>query len=252
MVGTILGLFVTATIILIKDYETESTWWLAGFLFLCGLGAFSSVTASIFNNIIDPKYMDLVYYISARLSVSAHYLAPVCILIYAMLYSNLINNKIVYLLLFIPEILCYILLPIKNNDLKTTTELLQYIGILCIVEVPYLFSAIVLLIYSFVKEKYYLIKKYKFVNIVIIVSGLIYVTPFNFILRALGMENSWELFSILIPIHFVIFIYFANKFAVFGDTMKFDKYKFAFENIIDYICRLSSTFDPLLQLKLTH
>lgn len=33
MVGTILGLFVTAAIILIKDYKTESTWWLAGFLF---------------------------------------------------------------------------------------------------------------------------------------------------------------------------------------------------------------------------
>lgn len=249
MVGTILGLFVTAAIILIKDYKTESTWWLAGFLFLCGLGAFSSITTSIFINRIDPKYIDLVYYIGAWLSVSAHYLAPVCILIYSMLYSNLINNKILYILLFIPEILCYILLPIKDNDLKTTAEFLNYIRVLCIVELPYLFGSIALLIYSFASERSYLIKKYKLVNIVVIVPGLVYIILFNFILRAIGIQNSWQIFSVLIPIHFVIFIYFANKFAVFGVTMKFDKYNFAFENIIDYITDAIIIIDEKLIIK---
>lgn len=249
MVGTIFGLVVTGIIILIKDNETESTWWLAGFLLLCGLGAFSSITTNLFINKVDSKTMDLVYYISAWLSVSAHYLAPVCILIYSMIYSNLKSNKIVYMLLFIPEILCYILLPIKNNDLKTTTEFLNYMRILCIVELPYLFASIALLIYSFVKEKSYLIKKYKLVNIVVIVPGLVYIILFNFILRAIGMENSWKAFSILIPIHFLIFIYFANKFAVFGVTMKFDKYNFAFENIIDYITDSIIIIDEKLIVK---
>lgn len=249
MIGTIFGLFVTGTIILIKDYEKESTWWLAGFLFLSGLGAFSSITTELFINRVDSNVMDLVYYISAWLSVSAHYLAPFCILIYAMLYSNLINNKIVYILLFIPEILCYIFLPIKNNDLKTTTEFLRYIRILCIVEIPYLFSAITLLIDSFAREKSYLIKKCKLVNIVVIVPGLIYIIIFNFILRAIGIEDLWKLFSVLIPIHFMIFIYFANKFAVFGVTMKFDKYNFAFENIIDYITDSIIIIDEKLIIK---
>lgn len=250
MLGTILGLFVTATIILIKDHETESTWWLAGFLFLCGLGALSSIITSIFINRIDIKYMDLIYYTGAWLSVSAHYLAPVCILIYALLYTNLIKNKIVlYILLFTPEILCYILLPIKNNDLKTTEEFLHYIRILCIVELPYLFTSIALLIYSFINERSYLIKKYKLINIVVIVPGIIYIILFNFILRAIGIDNSWKICSVLIPMHFVIFIYFANKFAVFGVTMKFDKYNFAFENIIDYITDAIIIIDEKLKIK---
>lgn len=249
MVGTIFGLVVTAIIILKKDYKTESTWWLAGFLLLCGLGAFSTIITNLSINQADTGTVDYIYYVSAWLSVSAHYLAPVCILIYSMLYSNLTNNKIIYCLLFIPEILCYILLPIKSNDLKTTTELSNYMRILCIVEVPYLFSSIGLLIYSFVKEKSYLIKKHKLVNIVVIVPCLVYIILFNFILRAIGIQNSWKIFSVLIPVHFVMFIYFANKFAVFGITMKFDKYKFAFENIIEYITDSIIIIDEKLIIK---
>lgn len=254
MIGTILVLFITAIIILIKDYKTESSVWLSCFLFLCGLGSFSSfMTTRFFIKALDYKYIDSIYYISAWLSVSSHYLAPVCILIYAILSSNLINEnknkKILYMLLFIPEILCYIVLPIKNNDLKTTREFLHYIKILCVVELPYLFGSIVLLIHSYLKEKSYLIKKHKLFNIILIVPSLIYIIMFNFIMRSAGINHSWKVFSVLVPIHFLIFVYFSNKFAVFGVTMKFDKYNFAFENIIDYITDSIIIIDENLKIK---
>ncbi|MHC1682654.1 MAG: ATP-binding protein [Clostridiaceae bacterium] len=250
IIGAVLGLILTAVIIFIKD-KNEYNRWLAGFFFLCGLGSLSSLLTNLFNGILNSNNMDLVYHISAWLSVSAHYLAPVCILIYALLNADLINKnkKMIYTVLFIPQILCYLLLPIEYNDLKTTDEFLHYMRIVCIVELPYLCSSVALLIYSYAKEKSYLMKKYKLIHVIIIVPGLIYIIIFNFVLRAMGIENFWKLFAVLVPMYFIVFIYLTNKFALFGVTMKFDKYNFAFENIIDYITDSIIIIDEKLKIK---
>ena len=164
-------LWILAFIIIIKDYKTESTRWMAAIAFLTGLGAFSVVFEDniikyfINENGADSKIIKLMYSSNGILAAMVHCLAPYCMLIYGMSYLNIISKskkRIIYIVLFIPAIISFIILPVKSNSLKTPEELMLYFRQLTLWTVPYMIAAIYLLVYSYVKEKSYLIKKYKF------------------------------------------------------------------------------------------
>lgn len=250
-------LWAWAIIFLIKDYKTESTLWIAGASFFTGLGAFTVVFQEniieyfILNYDISQKVIGLMYSINGIIMAVVYSTTPYCMLLYGLSCANIIpksKKKIIYLSLFILPMLNYIFLPIKSSYLKTPDELMIYFRKLAIWTVPYILGGIFFLIYSYSKEKSYMMKKYKLLSIILVVPCFIYTIISNVILRAFGIENNWRYFAVLIPIEFIGFLYFAYKYGILGVRLKFHRYKFAFENILDYVSDSIITLDKSLNV----
>ncbi|MBD7911635.1 ATP-binding protein [Clostridium cibarium] len=240
MVFTVLSIWIAALVAIIKDSKTESTIWLSAFLFTLGIGGFSVIIKENYfvdNFLITESGMNKIYFFNALASAISHNLVPYFSLLYGISYTSISKKykKILYSLLLIPPILCFIFLPLKSNYLKTPEEIILYFRIISIWIVPYMTTSVVLLMYSFLKEKSRFMKRYKVLNIIIIIPAIIYIILFNIIFRALGIDENWRYCSVLVPILFLGFIFFAYKNGVFGVRFKFDKYNFAFENISDFI-----------------
>ena len=237
-------LWVLALIIIIKDYKTESTIWLSIISFFTGLGAFNVLFEGNILKYFISQYgltqetINLAYLINAIIMSIVYSIVPYCMLLYGLSYTDIIHKdkkKIIYPILFIPPVLNFLLVPIKSNYLKTPEELILHFRLLAIWIVPYVLGGIFFLVYSYFKEKSYLMKKYKLLTILIIVPSFTYTILFNIIFRALGSENNWRYFTLLIPMQFMGFIYFAIKYGILGVKIKFHRYKFAFENIMEFV-----------------
>jgi signal transduction histidine kinase len=240
MIFTVLSIWIAALVAILKDNKTESTIWLSAFLFALGIGGFSVIIKENYfvdNFLITDSAMNKIYFFNALTSAISHNLVPYFSLLYGISYTNVSKKckKILYSLLLIPPILCFIFLPLKSDYLRTSEETILHFRMLSIWIVPYMTTSVVLLMYSFFKEKSRFMKRYKVLNIIIIIPGIIYIIFFNIIFRALGIDEDWRYCSILVPILFLGFIFFAYKNGVFGVRFKFDKYNFAFENITDFI-----------------
>ena len=250
-------LWIWAFIIIIKDYKTESTRWLSLVLFVTGLGAFSVVLGEDFLTLLINQYkvnqetISLIENIAAVISTFVHNIGPYAILIYGLSYSNIISKdkkKIVYLILLIPPILSMIFLPIKDNDLKTTNELMLYFRHLSVWAIPYIIGSSLLLVYSYIKEKSYIMRKYRLLTALIIVPCFVYLVISNLLLRSLGLENNWRYFNILIPLEFIGFLYFAKEYGVLGVRLKFQRYNFAFEKVLEFVSDSVIALDEKLNI----
>ncbi|WP_026883776.1 ATP-binding protein [Clostridium akagii] len=236
-------LWTLAFIIIIKANRTESTVWMSAIFFLTGLGAFSVVLQERIMKFcitivsISHETINVMYSINAILVAIVNNMVPYFILLYGLSNTNIIHKdkkKIIYCILFIPSILNFIFLPIKSNYSKTPEELVTYFRELATWTVPYMLAGIFFLVYSFFKEKSFVMKKYRLFNIIIMIPCISYIILGNVIFRAIGLDNSWEYWIILIPIGFTGVLYIAFKYGIFGISLKFDRYKFAFENIIEF------------------
>ena len=242
MILASIGLFLVAVIILIKDYKTESTKWIAAVCFFSGLGSLSVVfedTIGVYFATLSTSQetLKLIIYISTILSNFSHYITPYVMLMYGLCYANIVkkNKKIIYSILFIPSIICFIGFPIVNNSLKTPNELELYFKQLSIWCVPYILGGAFFIVYSYLKEKSYSIKKYKLINASIVAPFFVYVALANFVLRSFGIDQTWRVYPILFFIQFTGFIYFAYKYGIFGVRLKFHKYMFVFEDVLQLV-----------------
>ncbi|MBC2579365.1 ATP-binding protein [Clostridium sp. DJ247] len=250
-------LWIWAFIMIIKDYKTESTVWMSVVAFFSGLGAFSVVFEEtiikyfIVQYGISKRTINLMHFIDAIIMAIVYSIVPYCMLLYGLSYvkiSHKDKKKMVYAILFIPPVLNFIFLPIKSNYLKTSEELMLYFRQLAIWVVPYVMGAIFLLVYSYFKEKSYLMKKYKLLTIIIVVPCFSYTVLSNIIFRAFGLQNNWRYFALLIPVQFIGFLYFAFKYGILGVRLKFHRYKFAFENIMEFVSDSIITLDESLDV----
>lgn len=242
MILATIGLFLVAVIILIKDYKTESTKWMAAVCFFSGLGLLSVVFVDIIGVYLatigaSPETAKLIIYISTILSNLSHYITPYLMLMYGISYANIVkkNKKIIYSILFIPSIICFMIFPIVNNSFKTPNELKLYFKQLSVWCVPYILGGAFLIVYSYLKEKSYSIKKYKLINASIVAPFFVYVALANIVLRSFGIDQTWRVYPVLFFIQFTGFIYFAYKYGIFGVRLKFHKYMFAFEDVLQLV-----------------
>ncbi|MBF8982617.1 PAS domain S-box protein [Lutibacter sp. B2] len=250
-------LWTWTVILIIKDYKTESTIWMSAVTFFTGLGAFTVVFEEIIMKYFIVEYgisqgtIRLIYSINAIIMAVVYSSTPYCMLLYGLSYAKIIHKdkrKIIYTLLLIPLVLHFIFLPIKSSYLKTPEELILYFRQLAIWTVPYMAGGILFLVYSYIKEKSYMMKRYKLLTIIIVVPCFSYTILSNVILRAFGFENNWRYFAILIPIQFMGFLYFAFKYGILGVRLKFHRYKFAFENILEFVSDSIITLDESLNV----
>ncbi|MBZ9609874.1 GHKL domain-containing protein [Clostridium estertheticum] len=255
MILTSIGLFLVAIIILIKDYKTESTKLMAAVCFFSGLGIFAVVCEGPIKEYLvtrgaSQEIFKLITYISALLSNIAHYMGPYFMLIYGLSYANIIkkNKKTIYIILFIPSIICFIRFPIVGNYLKTPSQLELYFKQLSIWCVPYILGGAFFIVYSYLKEKSYSIKKYKLVNASIVAPFFIYCALANFILRSFGIDQAWRVYPIVFFVQFTGFIYFAYKYGIFGVRLKFHKYMFVFEDVLQLVSDSVLVLDEKLNI----
>lgn len=244
MVIVVIILFMLTFILIKKDYKTESTRWLAGITFFDGIGSLTVVYEQyvmmdfINKNGVNNQFVNLFYNIDGIISVSVHYLVPYCMLMYGITYSDIVkkrNKKIIYSILFIPVILSFILLPIKSNTLKTPEELMAFFKMMSWWVIPYMVISICLLIYAYTKEKSYVMRKHKLLTIMVVGPSIFYVLLFGNLFRALGIENNFKYFVILIPVQFIGFLVFAYKYGIMGVKLKFERYKFEFDDMSEFI-----------------
>ena len=90
-------------------------------------------------------------------------------------------------------------------------------------------------VYSYLKEKSYSVKKCKLINASIVAPFLIYAAIANFVLRSFGINGIWTVYPILFSVQFTGFIYFAYKYGIFGVRLKFHKDMFVFENVLQLV-----------------
>jgi signal transduction histidine kinase len=57
----------------------------------------------------------------------------------------------------------------------------------------------------------------------------------NYLFRIFNVEKVWNIFIILIPIQFILFIIFAVKNGVFGIRIKFEKYNLSVSRVFNHI-----------------
>lgn len=250
-------LWFIGAIIVIKDYKTESTRWAALSFFFTGLGAFSVVIDEnvigyiISQNLFSEHVVNSLYFIVGIISAISHYIAPYTMLMFGISSAGIISKskrKIVNFVLVIPPILSFILLPLTRNDSKSPNELLIYFRILSTWAVPYILGGCLFSIIAYGKEKSYLRRKHKFFNAVIGVPAMFYCAVSNFILRCVGHNNNWRYFIFIIPMQLIFFLFFAKKYGVLGVRLKFNRYRFAFDNIIDLISDSIVAVDEYLNI----
>lgn len=250
-------LWIWAFIMIMKDYKTESTIWMFGVAFFSGLGAFSVVYEEIIVKYIIEHYdinevvISLMHYIDAVMTSIVYITVPYCMLLYGLSHVNIRDKnkkKIIYVILFIPPVLSLILLPLKSNSLKTSEELILYFRQLSIWSVPYIAGGILFLVYSYIKEKSYIMKKYKLLTIIIATPAFSYAAISNFILRDFGLQDDWRYFAIIIPAEFLGFLYFSYKYGILGVRLKFHRYKFAFEDVFEFVSDSILTLDETLNV----
>lgn len=249
------GLFLIAIIILIKDYKTESTKFMAAICFLAGLGTFAAVCEGPIKEYLvtqgaNGETFKLITYIGALLSNIAHYIGPYFMLLYGLSYANIVNKnkRIIYIILFIPSLICFMHFPIESNYLKTPNELKLYFKLLSVWCVPYILGGSFFIVYSYLKEKSYSVKKYKLINASIVAPFFVYCALANFILRSFGIDQTWRVYPIVFFIQFTGFICFAYKYGIFGVRLKFHKYMFEFEDIVQLVSDSVLVLDEKLNI----
>lgn len=225
-------LWLLGTIIIVKDYKTESTRWCAAVTFVTGLATFSTfwhenIIEFLVNNYhISDSVIKIMWTTDAIMTNIGHNIGPYFILMYGLSFANIVpkNRKIqLYLLLAIPSLLSWILLPVESNYLRSPHEVMMHFRYLSIWAAPYMFVGAFFLIYSYVKEKSPPVKKYKLLTTLVAAPLISYAAVANVIARALGIDNAWRFFIILMPIQFLGFLYFAANYGVMGVKLKFEK-----------------------------
>ena len=77
---------------------------------------------------------------------------------------------------------------------------------------PYMVMGNFFLVYAYFNEKSWERKKNKLVTILVVVPFLMYSALSNYLFRCFGVDNNWRFFSLLVPIEFAGFLYFAKKY----------------------------------------
>jgi len=242
MIFACIGFFLIAVIIIVKDYKTETTKWMAAVCFFSGLGAFSVVVhenigAYLVAQGTSQETLKSITYISAILSSISQYLDPYVMLMYGISYANIVkkNKKLIYIILLIPSIICFISFPVMNSALKTPEELKLYFKLLSIWTVPYVLSGAFFIVHSYLRENSYSIKKSKLINASIVAPFFVYAALANSLLRGFGMDQTWRVYPILFSVQFTGFIYLAYKYGIFGVRLKFHKDMFIFEDVLQLV-----------------
>lgn len=230
MIALLLILWLITAILLITDYKRESTRWLSAMTFFSGLGGLAVVLKEsvipyfeleITENPIMTNSLSLLCSVSASL---AHYAAPYALLIYSIIFSDILKEvwkkqrmKIV-LILALPILLMYAIFPVY--PVFNTSYVILSLWV-----TPYVLTANFLLIYSSKRTKGTREKQQRILTSAIIIPATTMSLITNYLLPAFNLKNVYIYNTGIIILQSSIFLYFAVKRGALGVKLTFEKAK---------------------------
>lgn len=226
MVFVLIALWTIAAILLIINPKNEPTRWAALTAFTGGGGGLSrAVTETILPyldqyQISTPALESFLLKLHMFGSFMNHNGLPYCFLMFAISYSDIFRRKMKAILsgvLPIPIIVMFFLTsftpPIEHN--------FRVLFFWC---VPYLIVGLVLLTYSFIKEKNIKRKKSRFYSNLVAFPPILFQIVANYTLKAFfDVHEIWRFMPFVIMILLVTFLLLGIKYGVLGVRLKFEK-----------------------------
>ena len=219
-------LLITAAILFFSNRKDEATRW-AVFFLLCGSGGSLGITIEysilpalhtykISNSILD----HILFYIQIYSSYLNQICFPYAILMYSIVYSELIGrklkNRLAYVLL-LPVLFTYAITPIDEKIKIDYKIILIWVA-------PYLLFSCFLLVYSYFKETIKSKKHNRFRTIVIILPTVIGILVLNYLSKALALGIPlYRYLALLVGFSFFMFIVFSFINGALGVKLKFER-----------------------------
>ncbi|MED4041016.1 MULTISPECIES: sensor histidine kinase [Niallia] len=217
MISFVLLSWLMAVILLLVNIKQEKTRWGSYMGFCEGFGGLGIVLGKSADR---PDWIIMLDGISTSIG---HYWTPYVILIFGLLYTDMIKTKRMKrmgkILLVIPTILAYT--PIFSFSIYP--EFNTNFSIIALWIIPYILITCLLLILSVFREKRTTVKNHKMITCIIVVPLFLFVLLTNVILPVFGIRGGWQLNPLIMITEFLFFIYFSTRYGFLGVKIKFEK-----------------------------
>lgn len=236
-----LSLWTIAAILIFTDLKNETTRWAGLIAFFSGFGGLGVVWRESVVPFLalytgsDSAIYNFFAFLSGLFASFSYYLAPYSFLIYSIVNSDWLKERItgikriLILILLLPVVFMYILFPVRPYFLPSFYLLVLWV-------VPYILVANTLLIYSYLREKNLELRRQKLLSCMLLVIPTLISMLTNFIFPARGVKNAYLYNGWVIIAVFVTFVIAAVRYGIMGVKLKFEKYRYAaLENIMDHI-----------------
>jgi nitrogen-specific signal transduction histidine kinase len=244
----VIGLWTISLAIIIARPHNKNLKLLSLFAFVCGISGIVGMIPpnverlSIFFN----TSIDNIYLVRRVISTIPYYIGPYISLCYGMsCYSEKAKPRLLYIILFIPVIVSYLVLPFKTEQLNNESP--KIFLFLSIWVVPYLLATNLLIILKVFKTKDKTKRIYWLLTSIVSVPFILFSMISNYILRSFDILIS-GLFPYLILIQLILFIFFATKYGVFGVKINLENYNFSAMKIFEHISESIIVLDENLKV----
>lgn len=221
-------LWLIAAILIFSDPKSMTIRWGSAVAFFSGCGGLAVVIRSQFRSYVvytyQPSFSTLqLIDTSANLCSSfAHYIAPFCLFVFSLLYTESLTSAgikkwLVISLLSVPVIMMYIAFPVVNHsNLIYTTAWVA----------PYVMASNLLLIYAATREQQIVVKRQRTLTCLFVCPTTLFSLISNYVLIAAGFDNTWKYNTWMVALGFISFIYFSIRYGFLGIQLRFEKQRF--------------------------
>lgn len=227
-------LWTISFLILIIDFKCESNRWVALTLFFLGTGPAANLFKSNLLPIIAekiPKFTNDALILNGIIYTLSSFFPPYTLLIYAMSYSGILRFKntatkiLTKIILFIPVVLMYILVPVVPPVPRFQTNFV----FLSVWAALYALLSYILIIKAYLREENKILRLERFVNIIFVIPGYTILLISGTVLPIYKNYDNKPLYMGLVIYLLATFSFFALKYSFFGVRITIEKQKSIYE-----------------------
>ncbi|WP_079473973.1 sensor histidine kinase [Marinococcus halophilus] len=212
MVVLVILLWLMALVLIAVYPYSETTRWAASIGFGGGAGGLASVLGAGTDR---PSHILIA---DSILSSVGHFWTPVAVLMFALIYSGILQNqrtKRIWTIIFLlPAISMLFSTEIYPDFLLNHQFFAVWVA-------PYVLVCNGLLVYTGWKETRLSIKKQKILTAIIIVPILSFALVTNILLEAMNISGMWRYNTYIIGFQFILFCVFVVKYGFLGVQVQF-------------------------------
>jgi two-component system sporulation sensor kinase B len=226
----------TAIMLLLKDYKSEWTKYLAGIFFLSSLAALSTAADDFTTYLIKqgliltPVLQRKIYRIFDVCSQLAENFNFFLLVSYCISYSRLFKRKVksVLILFFLAySSVSFLLTPIMQSIKRSDKYIyMEYYRKLTLIYTPVFLFGLIVLFISYFREKNPGIKGQRKMNLLFGLPMCFSVAINLFIARAIGIGSVVQLNAIIILVLLMIFLFAIFRFGLFGIRLRVERLGF--------------------------
>jgi signal transduction histidine kinase len=230
--------------IFLTDRKSVTMRWLSLFTFGAGAGGFATVWAI---HVVPwtlehyPDWYHLSLWVDGIFTSFAHYVAPYGLFVYGLYFFEVPRRYMIAWIAALMPLLMYVVYPIYPHFETSFVWLSLW-------AVPFISSAHLLMIWSYVREWDQKLKRNKLIACVILIPPTFSSEITNFVLRAFGIENAWQINGVVTALQFLLFCYVIVKYGAFGVRIRLEKERM--DNNLKAIATSSSMLNHAIRNRL--